>query len=226
MKALRLLPLLMLSMFLALGCGDDDDNNNPVNGNGGGGGGGGETTTTKGSLSTHSGANAAVTESNVQEVTSLLMGKMHEVFGRAMTTVKYTKPAAPAAGTIMNLDGKVTGNSSGYAQVKGTMTLNQSGMTVSGYTYNFTATYYDFSDDGKIWLGGEVVYTGSADMTNLQATKYDLTFDGVLKFNGTYEGVQDFLTKYTVTGQSFSWNSTITTTSGGKTFSSTSKYPL
>ncbi|MHB9030866.1 MAG: hypothetical protein ACYC9O_19015 [Candidatus Latescibacterota bacterium] len=223
MRTFKLLSALALSMFLVMSCGGDDDNN-PVNGGGNTNTGG--SAASKGSLTQHSGANAAVTESNVQQVSTTVTSKSFEVFGRALSTVKYSKTAKPVAGTIMTLDGKVDGFKSGNAQVKGTMTMTQAGTSVSGYTYNFTCTYNDFSDDSQLWMGGELAYTGTYDMTNTSSMKYDITINGGLKFNGLYEGIQDFTTKYTMAGQAVSWTSTITTTSGGKSFTSKTIYPL
>lgn len=214
MKGIKTLALLVMVAFLAFSCGDSG---NPTNGGNGDGG------SSKGSLSTHQGANTVVTESNVQAVSGIVTSKAYEVFGRAMATIKYAKPVA---GTSYNLDGRVNGNNSGYAQVKGTMTINMSGQQPTSYSYNFICTYYDFSDDGALWLGGAITYTGTYDMSNTQNLKYNLTFEGGLTFNGTYEGTQDFTTNYTMTGQTFSWTSDTSTTSGGRTFTYTSKYPI
>jgi hypothetical protein len=220
MKHLKLAAILVMSALVMYSCGDSgSDSKNPADsGNGDTGG-----SSSKGSLTTHSGTNTAVTESNVGTVNQKVTSKSFEIFGRAMSTVKY-KTAKPTAQSF-NLDGKVNGNNSGYAQVKGTYSINMSGTTVSSYSYNFTCTYYDFADDTTMYLGGQVAYTGTYDLTNMNNIKYDLTFKGGLKFNGDYEGTQDFTTKYSMLGQTVSWTSSTSTTSGGKTFSSTYTYP-
>ena len=193
---------------------------------GGGGGSNSSGSLSAGSLEQHTSApNTVVTESNVEQVSQTINNKAWEMFGKALTMVKY-KTAKPSEGTIINLDGNVDGIKSGYTKVKGTMTINMSGTTVSSYTYNFTCTFYNFSDDGQLWLGGSLTYTGSTDMSDYNNIKYDITIKGGLKFNGTYEGIQELTTTYTMRGSTLSWTSNTTTTSGGKTFTYTSKYPL
>ena len=219
MKLWKMTVLLALTAMVMYSCGDSKSDS-PT-------GGGGNTTdaSTKGSLSTHTGAaNAVVTESNVATVNTKVTEKANDVFSRALTTVKY-KTAKPAA-QVYNLDGKVNGSKSGYAQVKGSYSLNMSGQTMTSMTYNFTCTFYDFADDTSMYMGGLITYTGTYDMSNTSNPKYDLTYKGGLKFNGDYEGTQDFTIKYSMMGQNMSWTSTCTTTSGGKTFTSTNKYPM
>jgi hypothetical protein len=223
MKHLKLAAVLALTAMVMYSCGDSKSDN-PVNG-------GSDNTSgssAKGSLATHTGNNAVVTATNVDNVNQLVTTKSFDVFGRAMETVKYGKTAKPAVGTVMNLDGKVNGTNSGYAQVLGTMTVNGTGQNVTGYTYNFTCTYYDFSDETTLYLGGQVTYTGTGtiDMSSGTSMNYNITVVGGLKFNGNYEGTQDFTMKILMSGANMSWTYTGTTTSGGKTFSNTTKYPL
>jgi hypothetical protein len=100
------------------------------------------------------------------------------------------------------------------------------GTTVGSTTYNFTATYYDFADDESMYLGGGLKYTGTVTTTNdYNDMKWSITIKGGLKFNGDYEGTQDFTTVYTMNGQTVTWTSDTKTVSGGKTFTSTVKYP-
>lgn len=216
MKGVKSLALFIAVAFLAFSCGGSD-NKSPTSSGG--------VPSSSGSIETHASApNTAVTAQNVQQVSQIVNTKAWEVFGEAATKIKTAKPSA---GTTMTLDGKVDGLKSGYAQVKGTMTYTMSGQTtVTATNFNFICTYYNFSDDDQLWLGGAITYTGKLDMTDMQNLKYDLTFKGGFKFNGTYEGTQDFTTTYTMTGQNFSWTSTTSTTSGGKTFSSTTSYPI
>lgn len=218
-----MMAVLSLTAMVMYSCGDSDsDSKNPADG----GNGSTDGSSSKGTLTTHSGTNAVVTESNVATVNEKVTGKSFEVFGRALATVKY-KTAKPTAQSF-NLDGKVNGTKSGYAQVKGTYSVNMNGMTVSGYSYNFTCTFYDFADndDTGLYLGGQLVYTGTGAVSNTNAINYDLTIKGGLKFNGDFEGAQEFTLKYLLSGTTTtSWTYTTTTTSGGKTFSGTYKYP-
>jgi len=219
MKALKTFALLLFVALFAFACGDDGDDN-PADG-GGDNNGSTSGASSKGSLSTHSGNNTVVTSDNAAQVSNIITTKSHEVFGRALQT------AAPktVAGITQNLNGKVNGNKSGYAQVTGTVVVNYNGTSVGSTTYNFTCTYNDFSDDGALWFGGQVVYTGTMTMNTATSYSYNLKFNGGMKFNGTYEGSQDFVTTYTMNGTSFSYNSDTTITSGGQTFKYSYKYP-
>lgn len=83
--------------------------------------------------------------------------------------------------------------------------------------YNFNCTLYDFSDDGKLFLGGKLAYTGNYNYTT---QVYTIKVVGDVKFNGQYDGSQ----KYTLTVEmnpmsgtsKYTYNTT--TTSGGQTF--------
>ena len=66
MKSVKALAFLTAVAFLAFSYGSSS-NNNPTNSGGGGG------SSSKGSLSTHQGANTVVTEQNVQTVSGTLI---------------------------------------------------------------------------------------------------------------------------------------------------------
>ncbi|MDP2983645.1 MAG: hypothetical protein Q8O92_10000 [Candidatus Latescibacter sp.] len=210
MQRVKVLAFLVLAAFLAFSC-SKDDNSTPTGGNTTG-------NSSAGSLATHTGNNTVVTESNVNTVTQLITTKASDVFSRALTKVSYgaAKPAVD-----ITLAGDVTGTKSGKAVVNGKYTMSSDQKLL---TYNFTCTFYDFSDDNALFLGGAIVYSGSY---NLTTNVYDLTYKGGLKFNGTYSGTQDFTTsyKYDMSKSSMTIVSTNTCTSGGKTFSFTYNYP-
>lgn len=211
MQRVKVLAFLVLAAFLAFSC-SKDDNSTPT------GGGSSTGNSSAGSLAAHTGNNTTVTETNVDTVTQLITTKASDVFSRAMTKVSYGA-SKPAVDII--LAGDVTGTKSGKAVVNGKYTISSD---QKSFTYNFTCTFYDFSDDNALFLGGAIVYTG---YYNLTTNVYDLTYKGGLKFNGTYSGTQDFTTtyKYDMGKSSMTIVSTTSTTSGGKTFSSTYKYP-
>lgn len=216
MKALKTFALLLFVAMFAFACGDDGDDN-PAD-NGGNNNNNTSGASSKGSLGTHTGNNTVVTSDNAQEVSGIIMGKASEVFSRALQLAVAGKPAA---GTTMNIDGKVNGDKGGYAQSKGSMSYSTTGAT----SYNITCTFYDFSDDGALWLGGQITYTGTMSYSTTSYT-YNLKYTGGLKFNGTYDGAEDFVMNYSLNGSSITYNGTMTITSGGKTFNYTYKYPL
>ena len=156
---------LSFALTLVLGCGDSDDdkddNSNPA-------GGGGATT---GSLTERpNSANVVVTKDNVQVVSNEVNSVAWTAFGKAMQTASYGKPALDYT---TNLDGEVSGASSGKAVVKGTMVSKMSGTTLTGYDYDFTCTLYDYSDDGKLFLGGTLSYKGAATYSGYTLNKYE-----------------------------------------------------
>jgi hypothetical protein len=218
MLRVKVLAFLVLAAFLAFSCSKDssDDNNNSTPTGGGNNTTGGNSNL--GSLATHSGANTVVTESNVNAVSTQIMQIATAAFAKAQTKASYAaKPAID-----INLAGDVSGDKSGKLTVNGKYTMSADQKSIN---YNFNTTFYDYSDDNGLFLGGAIVYTGTY---NLTTNAYDLTYTGGLKFNGTYSGVQDFVTKYKLTGTtstSFTYTSTTNTTSGGKSFTSTITYP-
>ena len=224
MKKMKMLALMLTLAMFAFSCGgsdDKDDNGSPTDGGSTSG-----LNSSSGSLGTHTGTNAAVTESDVDDVSSEVTAKAFQVFGRAMETAQYGGVTKPNINQVINLDGKVNGYKSGYAQVKGTYSINMTGTTVGSYTYNFTATYYDFADDESMYLGGGLKYSGTVtNVSDYNNMKYSITIKGGLKFNGDYEGTQDFTTVYSITGGNVTWTSETKTVSGGKTFNKTIKYP-
>ncbi|MCE5249761.1 hypothetical protein LLG96_06025 [bacterium] len=207
---------LSFALTMALGCGDSDDdkdNNNPANGGGG---------TTAGSLTERpNSANVVVTKENVQTVSNEVNTVAWTAFGKAMQTASYGKQAADYT---TNLDGEVSGASSGKAVVKGKMVSKMSGTTPTGIDYDFTCTLYDYSDDGKLFLGGTFTYKGAATYSGYTLNKYEITVTGDINFNGTYQGSEKFTTKMVMTGTAeMTYDVTTTVTSGGQTFTTSYK---
>lgn len=212
MRNVKVLAFLVLSAFLAFSCSKNDDSSTGPSGGG---------NSNSGSLSTHSsGKNLVVTQANVDSVSDIVTETTYEVFGKALQAAG-TGLAKPAID--IPLSGTVEGTVSGHATVSGKCVYSTD---YSSETFNFTCTFYDYSDDGILFYGGSIVYTGNFTMGQ-DTEVYNLTFKGGVKFNGAYAGTQDFTTTYVVNMRtsSVSIQSTINTTSGGKTFTSTYKYP-
>lgn len=211
-KAFSLMLVLLVGIFLAVGCGDDDDDKDDSGSPTGGG-------STAGSLTTHQGANAAVTQDNVQTVSSEINAKAWDVFGRALSTAQVGK----IADYTTKLAGDVQGRNSGKATVAGNIVTKLSGQMPSTMNYNFTCTYFDFSDDGHMFLGGKMTYTGAYNYTN---QTYNIDIYGDMRFNGDYEGSQKFNTTINMNATTGTTGYTVTTetTSGGQTFTNTFNY--
>jgi len=201
-----------IAIVFVPGCSDNDDGDKSPTGGG----------SSAGSLSDHAGANAVVTEDNVDEVTAEINTTAWRVFGAGLTKIQVGKPADYTT----NLSGDVVGLKNGKATVKGKIVTKMNVATVSGVDYDFTCTFYDFSDDGQLYLGGSLSYKGSAKYSNNMPESQTITIKGGLKFNGKYSGEEDFTTTVTInmsTGKA-SYEGTTTVTSGGKTFTQSFKY--
>jgi len=215
-KLFAMLLMVCIAIFFIPGCSKDDDGDKSPTGGGGG-------SSSAGSLAEHAGANTVVTETNADQVTTEINSTAWEVFGRAMSTASYGKAAADVT---TNLKGDVAGLKNGKATVNGKMITKMSGMTATGVDYDFTCTFYDFSDDGELYLGGSLSYEGSAKYgSNYQLESYTITVKGGLKFNGQYSGSEDFTTTVKIeSAGNYSYEGTTTVTSGGKTFTESFKY--
>jgi hypothetical protein len=210
MQKVKVLAFLVLAAFLAFSCSKNDDSSTGDSNTGG--------NSNAGSLSSHAGKNLTVTESNADSVSAIVMQTTSEVFGKAIAVAGsgLTKPAID-----IPLSGTVNGTISGHASVSGKYVVSTDYSTIQ---YNLTCTFFDYSDDSVLYYGGATNYAGSMVM---ETSAYNLTFKGGLKFNGTYQGTQDFTTTYTYTPSTSAttYHSTINTTSGGKTFTTTFDYP-
>jgi hypothetical protein len=214
MKSVKVLSVFLFVSFLVFSCGDSGSNKKDENPTGGG--------ANAGSLSNHEGTNANVTTDNVETVSSEINTTAWEVFGRALQTVT-SKVANPTADYTQQLKGDVNGNNSGKATVNGKYVVKMSGTTPTSYNYSFTCTYYDFSDDGLLWLGGTMTFSGAYNLTNYT---YNITVKGNISFNGSYEGVEVFTAVFDIDINQATQTYTVTTkvTSGGETFESTFTY--
>jgi hypothetical protein len=75
----------------------------------------------------------------------------------------------------------VTGNYGGYALVGGTVTA---GATKESHDYDLDVTFYNYSDEGYIFLGGALQYSGSV--------YEDVYVNGTVKFAGSYKGFMQY----------------------------------
>ena len=76
---------------------------------------------------------------------------------------------------------RMTGDYSGYAVVDGSVTMVGTSMK-----YDFKLTFYDYSDDGSIYIGGSLQYLSSS--VNQGVLKKIVDVKGEIKFAGSYTG--------------------------------------
>jgi len=210
-KILALTLVLLVGMLFVAGCSDDDGDDKSPTGDG----------STAGSLTTREdAANETVTEENIDQVTARVNGTTWDVFGRALSTAQAGKALIDYTS---KLSGEVEGEAGGKATVSGNMTTKMSGTSPSSVNYDFTCTFYDFSDDGELWLGGKLTYKGDYNYTSMQ---YNINITGDIRFNGAYEGTQTYssVIKMNATTGESTYTVTTTTTSGGETFTTTQSF--
>ena len=76
---------------------------------------------------------------------------------------------------------RMMGDYSGYAVVDGSATMVETSMK-----YDFKLTFYDYSDDGSIYIGGSLQYVSSS--VNQGEQKKIVYVNGEIKFAGPYTG--------------------------------------
>ena len=202
--------VISVGLFLGFGC-SKDDGGSPTGGD-----------VNAGSLSERSNVpNEQVTVGNVDQVVSKINTVAMNTYTKALLSVEK-----PAVNITANLGGDVPGDHSGKADVDGEVITKYSGITLTGVDYNVICTYYDYSDDGELFLGGSVAYTGVTKYdANNKLTDYSVTMRGGLRFNGTYEGSEEFtITKKLDAEGAPTYEGTVTITSDGKTFTQSISY--
>ena len=204
--------LLMISIVFLFGVGCSDD--------GGGGPTGGDVDA--GSLADRSTApNEPVTVDNADQVVSEINTVAIGVYANAQSSVEK-----PAVNITANLGGEIPGQKNGKADVDGKAITKMSGIILTGVDYNVDCTYYDYSDDDELFLGGSIAYTGTVKYdTNNKLTENSVTMRGGIRFNGKYEGSEEFTITVTMdTAGAYSYEGTATITSDGETFTITISY--
>lgn len=156
-----------------------------------------------------SGPNTVVSQSNISSVSGQVLGTTFSVFGRAQS-------ALSSAGYLAAVS-RVNGNSSGYADISGSFSGG-----ISGGSFDFSATFVDFSDNGALFIGGGLAYQGDISVNSATyAVQTEIRLDGTLDFAGTYSGQIKFENVRISAGTSGapSYSGSLTVTSGGSTFS-------
>ncbi|HUU28941.1 MAG TPA: hypothetical protein VM123_14110 [archaeon] len=130
-----------------------------------------------GSLTMGSGGqNATVTESNAGQVSEIVLAPVISAFSKGYASL--------ATGILLAATVQIEGNSYGFAEISGTISSNQ-----PPADFNFSAKFYDFSEDGNIYLGGSLQFTGSLAF-NIQTHEVYTTvkISGEISFAGLYNG--------------------------------------
>ena len=124
------------------------------------------------------GDNVKVTRDNVGEVHALLMDAVFNI---------YLKAKAPLAEGV---SGRVNGDIAGYADVAGSFTAGQRANGGAPGVIDLTAVFYDYSDDGRLYISGKIHYGGiSLSSVDEHPPLYIL---GTLNYAGSYKGRNDY----------------------------------
>jgi len=119
------------------------------------------------------GPNLVVTLSNADSASQVI----NEAVFAALPKAAYTVARDPSITEPV----RMTGDYSGYAVVDGSATMVETSMK-----YDFKLTFYDYSDDGSIYIGGSLQYLSSS--VNQGPIKKIVDVKGEIKFAGSYTG--------------------------------------
>ena len=118
------------------------------------------------------GLNTVVAASNADSASQTI----NEAALFAFQKAAYAFDIRPSLSEPVRMDGSYHGHAviDGSAEKVATIT-----------NYNLKATFYDYSDDGSIYIGGSLQYQGSI---NKQGITLDIRVNDEIKFAGTYSG--------------------------------------
>ena len=119
------------------------------------------------------GPNLVVTSTNLDSA----IQTVNEAVFAALPKAAYTVARDPSITEPV----RMMGDYSGYAVVDGSATMVGTSMK-----YDLKLTYYDYSDDGLIYLGGSLQYLSS--MVDQGVLKKIVDVKGEIKFAGPYTG--------------------------------------
>ena len=119
------------------------------------------------------GPNLVVTLSNADSASQTI----NEAIFAALPKAAYAVISDPSITEPV----RMMGDYSGYAVVDGSATMVETSMK-----YDFKLTFYDYSDDGSIYIGGSLQYLSS--FVNQGDTQKIVYVNGEIKFAGPYTG--------------------------------------
>lgn len=194
LKHLFVCAISALSLIFVIGCGDKSTGPD-------GGGGSANLNENAGALVDHPGTNTPIKDTNTAKtVGATVQSQSTTAMSKAMSQMKMSKSQATSYSG--NIDGTFNGTSSGTATAKGTYSMDQSG----NFDYNIVCTFSNYSDDGKLYLGGQIHYDLSVN-TSTNSGTYLIT--GKIRFNGSYVGTNNFTYDCNLTAKTYKYTSTI-----------------
>jgi len=152
------------------------------------GGNGGDPTSTEQGTTEYGGrltmgkerANTKVSESNKLQICQTLNSEVYGVFIRALAGIGTTPQVTDSLRTV-----RISGKYAGYIEARGTKTLRSDDETVD---FSFKMTFYDFSDSGFVFMGGEIGCDGYIRSGGPTDQDIWLILTDGLAFAGNYSG--------------------------------------
>ena len=86
---------------------------------------------------------------------------------------------------------KILGDFNGYTVVEAQPISILTG--AQRVMFNTTVTYYDYSTDGKLFMGGKVTFNGTWAEVNNITLPVDLRIDGGIAYAGDFSGTVEFI---------------------------------
>lgn len=171
MKSRFLLCMLTVALMTACG-GKNDDTVSP-----------GEAGDAGGSLTMGSGmANTVITEQNKKSACEDIFKVIYAVYNKAFLTMISAEDYLSSQ--------RIEGYNYGYATTEGFSEL--SGNTIDGVDLKFDLTFYNYSDNGKLYLGGKLTFDSHMDYKDNNWISRDVHVDLKTAFAGDYKGMMEF----------------------------------
>ena len=126
------------------------------------------------------GANVPVSGDNIAEIHQLITTAVYNVY------LKVFEPSRDGTSCRIN------GDSAGYADVTGIFATNDP----SGSNIDITVTFYDYSDNGQLYLSGKIHCCGDYPWFLTVGIKFmEFYILGTLEYSGSYKGRNTYLFK-------------------------------
>lgn len=188
-KSRFLICILTVALMTACG-GNNDDTVSP-----------GEAGDAGGSLTMGSGmANTVISEQNKKSACEDIFKVIYAVYNKSFLTMISAEDYLSSM--------RIEGFNYGYATTEGFSEL--SGNTIDGVDLKFDLTFYNYSDNGRLYLGGKLTFESHMDYKNDTWVSRDVFVDLKAAFAGDYKGMMEFknlLFPVNESGQLFSLSS-------------------
>ncbi len=130
-------------------------------------------------------ANTPVSEATSLPICQILNSELYGLFLRTLNGIANTQQTVDSIPVT-----RISGRYSGYVQARGYMDLRDDNKTSD---FDMRLTFYDFSDSGFVFMGGELNFKGYvADGASYKI--FRLVISDGLEFAGNYKGAVEYNT--------------------------------